>query len=200
MLRDCDNAEMRDRLPDLLHGRLAGDERARVEAHVASCADCSAELALLRDARVELSGRGRAVNVARIAEAVNSGRGRVLVVRRPTLDVGRAKLIAAAAVVAIAGATLVLALKARDDTGQPVREAPVAVTPAPDTVAGPRTASTETRAAGVERRASSISFGGGLSDLTEEELESLAAALESAELAPGAEPVAVEPIGISEGV
>ena len=50
-MTDCPNAEIRDLLPDLLHGRLDADARALVEAHLRDCADCRQELALLRDLR-----------------------------------------------------------------------------------------------------------------------------------------------------
>lgn len=45
------DADMRDRLPDLLNGRLAADERRIVEEHLLACAECRAEAALLRDMR-----------------------------------------------------------------------------------------------------------------------------------------------------
>lgn len=48
-MTDCPNADVRDLLPDLLHGQLASDARAMVEAHLQSCADCRAEFQLLRD-------------------------------------------------------------------------------------------------------------------------------------------------------
>ena len=47
-MNDCQNAEMRDQLPDLLHERLAATERAVVMAHLDGCVDCRDELALLR--------------------------------------------------------------------------------------------------------------------------------------------------------
>ncbi|CAN5226744.1 hypothetical protein BH09GEM1_BH09GEM1_36340 [soil metagenome] len=50
-MNDCPNADVRDQLPDLVHDRLTAAMRASVEAHVAACADCAAELALLRDLR-----------------------------------------------------------------------------------------------------------------------------------------------------
>lgn len=50
-MNDCPNADVRDLLPELLHGRLDAAARASVEAHVAACADCAAELALLRNLR-----------------------------------------------------------------------------------------------------------------------------------------------------
>ena len=53
-MNDCPNGDVRDLLPDLLHDRLAPSVRAMVEAHVRDCADCQAELALLRDLRSTL--------------------------------------------------------------------------------------------------------------------------------------------------
>ena len=62
-MTDCPNAEMRDRLPDLLHERLETSVRAAVMAHVDECDDCRAEIALLREAHVVLSPAVRAVDV-----------------------------------------------------------------------------------------------------------------------------------------
>jgi hypothetical protein len=47
-MNDCVNEEMRDALPDLIHGGLDATRVAEVEAHVASCAVCATELELLR--------------------------------------------------------------------------------------------------------------------------------------------------------
>ena len=45
---DCANVEMRELLPDLAAGTLDAATRARVEHHVASCAECTSELETLR--------------------------------------------------------------------------------------------------------------------------------------------------------
>ena len=68
-MTDCPNVEMRERLPDLLHGRLEGAARVEVQAHLATCAACAAELALLQEARRVLD-RAPAVDVARIVAAL----------------------------------------------------------------------------------------------------------------------------------
>jgi anti-sigma factor RsiW len=47
-MNKCTEPDMKELLPDLLHGRLDADARARVEAHVASCAECDEELDVLR--------------------------------------------------------------------------------------------------------------------------------------------------------
>jgi hypothetical protein len=42
----CDN--VRDRLPDLVNGRLSGSEAAALRTHAAGCAACAAELRLVQ--------------------------------------------------------------------------------------------------------------------------------------------------------
>ncbi|HEY0994865.1 MAG TPA: zf-HC2 domain-containing protein, partial [Gemmatimonadaceae bacterium] len=68
-MRDCVNGEVRDRLPDLLHGQLPMADRAAVLAHVSACAECTAELALLRELRGAMAV-APAVDVSRIVAAV----------------------------------------------------------------------------------------------------------------------------------
>src|SRR5690348_5100672 len=69
-MTDCPNAEMRDRLPDLLHERLEASVRAAVMAHVEGCDDCRAEMVLLRESRIVLSPEVRAVDVVAISRIV----------------------------------------------------------------------------------------------------------------------------------
>jgi anti-sigma factor RsiW len=73
-MTDCPNAEIRDLLPDLVHDSLAGDDRQRVEQHLAGCTDCSAELALLRRTRAALVRRAPHVDAARIVAALPARR------------------------------------------------------------------------------------------------------------------------------
>ena len=47
-MNKCTELDIQEVLPDLLHGKLDADARARVEAHVASCAECTEELEVLR--------------------------------------------------------------------------------------------------------------------------------------------------------
>jgi anti-sigma factor RsiW len=75
-MNDCPNADVRDLLPDLIHGRLDQATRARVEAHLAICADCRAELALLRGVRTA-TGRSPALDLGTIAAAVPAYRAPV---------------------------------------------------------------------------------------------------------------------------
>jgi anti-sigma factor RsiW len=74
-MSECSNAETRDLLPELLHGRLPADARARVEAHVAGCVSCDAELALLRGIR-SAAAATPLIDVGRVAAAVPAYRAR----------------------------------------------------------------------------------------------------------------------------
>jgi negative regulator of sigma E activity len=71
-MRDCANVEVRDALPELVHERLAAAERERVLAHVRACADCTAELTLLRDARGVMRRAAPQVDTAAIARGVQA--------------------------------------------------------------------------------------------------------------------------------
>lgn len=73
-MTDCPRGEVRDLLPDLLHDSLDADRRAAVESHVASCAACSDELALLRNVRVSSLQDTPALDHDRIARSVRTSR------------------------------------------------------------------------------------------------------------------------------
>lgn len=68
-MTDCPNGDIRDLLPDLLHGRLGATERAAVEVHLRDCEECRDELELLRSMRSALR-RAPAVNVDRIVAEI----------------------------------------------------------------------------------------------------------------------------------
>ena len=75
-MNDCPNADMRDLLPDLVNGRLDAEARAAVEAHVAGCADCRAEVALLRAVRSAMH-ISPALDLSAIASAIPAYRAPV---------------------------------------------------------------------------------------------------------------------------
>jgi hypothetical protein len=68
---DCTRDDIRDLLPDLVHDQLGPAERARVEQHLAECADCAAELKLLRSLRAGAFATPD-VNIDRVAAAVRA--------------------------------------------------------------------------------------------------------------------------------
>ncbi|MDP9178119.1 MAG: zf-HC2 domain-containing protein [Gemmatimonadota bacterium] len=68
-MNDCLSAEMRDALPDVVHGKLDAAKLAEVEAHVAACDECAVELDLLR-AVVASMPAAPAIDVQRIVAAL----------------------------------------------------------------------------------------------------------------------------------
>src|SRR6476620_3514319 len=67
-MSECLGAEMRDVLPDFVHGQLDDGRTAEVRAHIASCAECAAEVELLR-AVVSAAPEAPQMNVDRIVSA-----------------------------------------------------------------------------------------------------------------------------------
>ena len=64
-MTDCDNAEVRDLLPDLAAESLAPAEMVRMQAHVDRCTNCAEELALIRTARA-VRPRAVTIDIAKI--------------------------------------------------------------------------------------------------------------------------------------
>lgn len=202
-MSDCPNGELRDLLPELLHDRLPPAERQRAEAHLRVCAECREELALLRSLRGTLARRA-AVDAAAIAAAIPA--------YRRTSRTGRSwsGWRAAAAVALLAGGTSVVVLQRGGDVA---RDSLVAVTAsAPGgttTVPAPGVPAAESPAVAVGTRPSASGAGAqgaasrelalgssAVTELSDGELSTLLANLESLEALPSAdvEPVPVTPI------
>jgi anti-sigma factor RsiW len=114
-MTDCPNGEIRDELPDYVHDRLVGAERARVAAHVASCPFCAAEVELLGAARRAITAAAPRIDPARIVAALPAPpralRGPAIVrplasARRPAARVGSWRMAAAIATIAVGGVSL----------------------------------------------------------------------------------------------
>jgi len=113
---DCPNAEMRDRLPDVVSGTLSEEERAEVESHVEGCAACRAEVALITRVRAVLLTGAPTIDAARAASIVASlpaapGKNRRLAVlagRRPFARRAALRIAAAIVFVAVGGAFVLL--------------------------------------------------------------------------------------------
>ena len=108
-MTDCPNTEMRDALPDYLHGALDDVASVRVRAHLGVCADCTAELRLLH--AVLETAPASPVDVARIVAAIPA-------YRAPTSRWGWsgtvALRLAAAVLIAAAGVSTVTMARRRD--------------------------------------------------------------------------------------
>ena len=74
-MSDCDRTPLHEWIPDFVHGTLDAAQRAEVEAHLATCAEARAELALVREARDAIVRRTPVVDPAAVVAAVRASRG-----------------------------------------------------------------------------------------------------------------------------
>ena len=193
-MRDCPNAEIRDLLPLMAHGRLTPAERDAVTMHVASCADCRAELALLQAAQRAIDGAAPRVDATAIARAVESA---VQVRRAPVRRWASAPLRAAAAVVIMAlGATGVWVARRDAIAVAPIaRDSVASIGPtvvALDTERAVQTAMAETvpnAAKPIARATVSTALGASFGDLSDEEMAAVIDAVDRAtDVGPSADP------------
>lgn len=150
-MRDCADGELRDRLPDFVHGTLAAAEQVRVGAHVASCEDCAAEVGLLRAVREAFPAP--VVDVRRIVAGLPPATRQPA--RRPAYVERPWRLAAAATVLLVAGLSL-------------------AVVTGTFFAAGHRPAG--------------LSFDGGPSGLSDQQVQSLLSEIDALDTKPNAEP------------
>lgn len=205
-MTDCPNGEIRDLLPDYLHGRLSAARRDEVQRHLAECAECREELSLLRDLQAALQRAAPTVDVARIASAIAP-------YRAPVRRSWGAKWGVAAAIVAVAvGGTAIAML--HDDApataNRTVADVGPYVRPAPDLRSGatPLPAESATHTARVERTPSVSEparggesqelamAGGAIGELSDAELSNLVEEIESLDAVPSAEVESVEPMSV----
>lgn len=206
-MNDCQNAEIRDQLPDLLHDRLTATHRAVVLAHVDSCAECREELELLRAARAMFQTQTPPVDVNWVVNALPIARPRVVRAerRRPLWTDWR---VAAAVTLLVAGggSLAVLRQQARAplftkapavNTAQgrvPVRADSTAAagpsqrTPAPSEASVPSPANVVATETGLGS--------GRLGDLTEQQLTKLLDEIDQLQATPITDP---EPVSLRVG-
>jgi anti-sigma factor RsiW len=202
-MNDCQNADMRDQLPDLLNERLDGSARAVVMAHVAACADCRDELELLRVARGTLLKATPRVDLNFIVEALPKAAPRARIAPSPRRPMWADWRIAAAAVLLIAGGSSYSLLGRHGGIGmrdslvaqvqEPVPEtSPGKTQPAESasTIAAPQT---ETVIAdGTSEASESSGLGTSrLGDLSEKQLKALLTEIDQLQPTPITEPVPV---------
>ncbi|MBM3906597.1 MAG: zf-HC2 domain-containing protein [Gemmatimonadetes bacterium] len=190
-MTDCPDGLMRDLLPEYAVGVTGVDDAARVSAHLATCEACRAELALLKQARAGLSLGVPRMDVAAIVSALPAPATASRPLRAaPRWTIGRHvwQFATAAGLVLLVGGGLIwqrdraapTALVADTAAVATATEEPVAVTPA----------SAE----------SGISFGGGLSDLSLEDLQALLGQMDSLKTLPSTDPESMTPvIAMNEG-
>ena len=199
-MTDCVNTEVRDALPDLLHGRLSAVDTATMKAHVESCAECRAELELLREVRAS-APITPALDYARIAASVPAYGG--VAVAAPSRTHVRSSfrniaLIAASAVVAFTGWSLTRSSDLNRSVLSPlaVASAPAAVAASPSVsgeVTAPAVSNSASETGKGETQVASLSLVGSTQDLSDADLEQLVSDLDGLDALPSAEPQSVTP-------
>ena len=169
-MSDCPNVAIRERLPEYLHGTLSAASRSEVAAHLATCEDCTAELALLRMVREAHTQAARPVNVSAIVSALPRRATRPVAVRSWRRS-HAFQIAAAVSFIALGGISLTVARSFFNGTST-VAQVDSAIVP------GNGTSTLDTP----------ISFAGGVSDLGDEDIEALISALEQIEAMPVTEP------------
>ena len=198
-MTDCPRAEIRDQLPDWVHGSLSASAASAVAAHLASCPSCTAEVSLLRSVRSVL-GTDPHLDLDRMAAAVTA---RTL--GHATRDERRRRWrVPVFGGLAVAASILVGVLLVQRDADPEARMAPVAVS---DTADAPRSgvpddsvppgspASAErgtrdepTVSPTLRLAESELSVGGALADLGDDQLEALLRRLEAIDGLPQTSP------------
>jgi putative zinc finger protein len=203
---DCANVEMRELLPELAAGTLDAGTRARVEQHVASCAECASELDTLRLVRSAYAITP-AVDVRKIVSALPNAVPTPRVAPTPQSVKRWLDWRVAAALTMITVGGLSLAVTQRWNSRSSVRDSTSAFSPVdsgtrriavvptpgdthptrPDTnKAGGPTRRTTTPSAKVQ-----LAFAGGVEEMDDTQIKALLGALDEidrAQLAPSAEP------------
>ena len=189
----CVDAEVKEALPDLLNGRLSAFDTATMNAHVESCADCRAELELLRQAKSSAL-LIPAMDALKIASAIPPY-PRIPAHVEPSRPItARFKALRVAAVaVLVAAAGLVWSVTSRDVAEPITRTAvntanPDASVALPGTVGASSTESASAAKVSSETHAASLSLVGSTSDLSDSDLELLVAELDEMEPMPAEEP------------
>ena len=199
-MNDCMNVEVREALPDLLNGRLSALDTATMKAHVESCADCRAELALLREAR-STGPLAPTIDVARIAAAIPAYGGAEVTVpaARERTAVSRLWKFAAAIALVATGGWLTLAQRGAATSEVPQvatapqaapKSSPISEPPA-STIASESPETTSPRTAPAPNRevqVASLSLVGSTADISDADLEQLVAQLDAIDSMPADEP------------
>lgn len=199
-MTECMNEDFRDLLPLLAHGSLPAGEAARVRAHVAACAECTAELSSLESIRQVLSARVPQVDVAAIALAVFAATSRGTPLLRvvpgdastatPAATVAaprrgwvpRHYVAAAASILVVVSLSIPLLRPDPTAAPEPVASVPSSISP----IDTPEFATPGTSPAAAV--AEGLVVADGLADLSDDDLESLLKELETLEATVSAEP------------
>jgi anti-sigma factor RsiW len=191
-MNDCSNAEMRDRLPDLLHDRLSAGAQAEVTAHLTGCIDCREELELLRDLQVALAVRTPRVDVAYVVNALPKPPARTATPIAPRRRTWSDWRVAAAVTLLVAGGSSVVLVNRDPSPSSGATTVNVVPVPGTQTFADTPRAQTAPTTSAVAS-AEGLGMGGHLVDLDDDQLQELIDDISQMKAVPNVEP---EPVTI----
>ena len=146
-MNECTENEIQEMLPDLLHGTLPADARARVDAHLASCEQCREDLEVLRAVK-SAAVFAPVIDIDRVVRQIPPYRTIVPAIERPAATRVVSWLVAASlAIIVIGGGSLILArrdvptarpavVSTRPPASTPVQPTAEAIAPSQDVVPG----------------------------------------------------------------
>jgi anti-sigma factor RsiW len=201
---DCANVEMRELLPELAAGTLDAATRARVEQHVASCAECASELETLRLVRSAYASQP-AVDMRRVVAALPKAApaARVAPGAKPITRWMDWRVAAALTMITVGGLSLAITQRASRSSVRDSLTVVSAVDSMQQAVVGATPNDTHTTRVDTNKRgappvrpvvASSkaqLAFAGGVEDMDDASIKALLGALDEidrAPVAPSAEP------------
>ena len=106
-MNKCTVSDIQELLPDLLHGALAGAEKVRVEAHVATCESCQEDLDVLRTVK-SAAVFAPSIDVDRVVRQIPPYRAIVPTVEAPARTRVASWLVAATVALFVVGGGSVL--------------------------------------------------------------------------------------------
>lgn len=190
-MNDCNEVDIREALPDLVHGSLAELDMSRVLLHLDGCVDCADELAIIRSVLALASAESpTSIQIARIVHALPAY---APVRSRSRFDLSHLRLshlrLAAALVVAAAGISTLVIEQQRGALSGALSGASSGASPAAQSVSAPSIAA---GSAALRRRDAGVALVG-TADLSDEHLAQLIKSMAHMDAAPPAEPESVVP-------
>jgi hypothetical protein len=195
-MTDCINAEMRDMLPDLVSGSLGASETQILERHLDQCADCSAELELLRHVYA-LRPVAPKIDTARIVSMLPEPQVAKPVKR--TLQLSSWRMAAGIAAIAVGGLSLYMGGNGLEGVSSlPLSDSLDDSASIASGVSGANANSNMQTIVGRPSATVAVSFGS-LSDMTDDEVDEVISRLNEWDGATSTDPVTAMPIVTTRG-
>lgn len=188
-MNKCTVLDIQEVLPDLLHGKLDAHARARVEAHVASCKECTEDLEVLRTVK-SAAVFIPAIDVDRVVRQIPPYRVIVPAAQVPTRSRVVSWLVAASLAVVVLGGGSLLMIQQKPSAPR------VVINDGPDQPGGtsrltlPKRATTVAQKSPVmlEPRPHALALAAGVDGLSDNNLRQLMNDMDGFDALPTAEP------------